>query len=63
MHTTLGIEQEYLPGQDRALFDARPDLVMTGRTVFGHSPAKGQQLDDVLFRLDSAPRARLYAGV
>ena len=48
VHTTLGIEQEYFL-VDRALFDARPDLVMTGRTVFGHSPAKGQQLDDHYF--------------
>ncbi|WP_375418829.1 glutamine synthetase III [uncultured Hymenobacter sp.] len=48
VNTTLGIEQEYFL-VDRALFDARPDLVMTGRTVFGHSPAKGQQLDDHYF--------------
>ncbi|ALJ00485.1 glutamine synthetase III family protein [Rufibacter tibetensis] len=46
--TTLGIEQEYFL-VDRALFDARPDLVMTGRTVFGHEPAKGQQLEDHYF--------------
>ncbi|QHL86442.1 glutamine synthetase type III [Nibribacter ruber] len=46
--TTLGIEQEYFL-VDRALFDARPDLVMTGRTVFGHAPAKGQQLEDHYF--------------
>jgi glutamine synthetase len=45
---TLGIEQEYFL-VDRALFDARPDLVMTGRTVFGHEPAKGQQLEDHYF--------------
>ena len=48
VNTTLGIEQEYFL-VDRALFDARPDLVLTGRTVFGHSPAKGQQLDDHYF--------------
>ena len=48
VHTTLGIEQEYFL-VDRALFDARPDLVMTGRTLFGHAPAKGQQLDDHYF--------------
>ncbi|GAA4298365.1 glutamine synthetase III [Nibribacter koreensis] len=46
--TTLGIEQEYFL-VDRALYDARPDLVMTGRTVFGHAPAKGQQLEDHYF--------------
>ncbi len=45
---TLGIEQEYFL-IDEALFNARPDLIMTGRTVFGHSPAKGQQLEDHYF--------------
>jgi glutamine synthetase len=34
---------------DKALHDARPDLMMTGRTVFGHAPAKGQQMDDHYF--------------
>ena len=46
--TTLGWEQEYFL-VDKALFAARPDLVLTGRTVFGHSPAKGQELDDHYF--------------
>ena len=46
--TTLGIEQEYFL-VDKALFAARPDLVMTGRTLFGHAPAKGQQLEDHYF--------------
>ena len=45
---TLGWEQEYFL-VDTALFNARPDLVMTGRAVFGHAPAKGQQLDDHYF--------------
>ncbi|MES2387164.1 MAG: glutamine synthetase III [Bacteroidota bacterium] len=45
---TLGAEQEYFV-IDKALFNARPDLVMSGRTVFGHSPAKGQQLEDHYF--------------
>jgi glutamine synthetase len=45
---TLGWEQEYFL-IDEALYNARPDLVMTGRTVFGHSPAKGQQLEDHYF--------------
>jgi glutamine synthetase len=45
---TLGIEQEYFL-VDKALYYARPDLLMTGRTVFGHSPARGQQLDDHYF--------------
>lgn len=45
---TLGWEQEYFV-IDEALFNARPDLVMSGRTVFGHAPAKGQQLEDHYF--------------
>jgi glutamine synthetase len=45
---TLGIEQEYFL-VDTALANARPDLSITGRTVFGHSPAKGQQLEDHYF--------------
>ncbi|AII53641.1 glutamine synthetase III [Hymenobacter sp. APR13] len=57
VHTTLGIEQEYFL-VDRALYNARPDLVMTGRTLFGHSPAKGQQLEDHYF--GSIP-ARVHA--
>lgn len=48
VNTTLGIEQEYFL-VDKALFDARPDLVMTGRTLFGHAAAKGQQLEDHYF--------------
>lgn len=47
-HATLGIEQEYFL-VDSALFNARPDLMLTGRTLFGHSPAKGQQLEDHYF--------------
>jgi glutamine synthetase len=45
---TLGPEQEYFL-IDEALYNARPDLVMAGRTVFGHSPARGQQLEDHYF--------------
>ena len=45
---TLGWEQEYFL-VDRALYNARPDLMMTGRTLLGHDPAKGQQLDDHYF--------------
>jgi glutamine synthetase len=45
---TLGWEQEYFL-VDRALFLARPDLVLTGRTLFGHSSAKDQQLEDHYF--------------
>lgn len=45
---SLGVEQEYFV-IDRALFATRPDLVMAGRTVFGHNPARGQQLEDHYF--------------
>jgi glutamine synthetase len=45
---TLGWEQEYFV-IDEALANARPDLVMCGRTLIGHAPAKGQQLDDHYF--------------
>ncbi len=45
---SLGAEQEYF-AVDKALASARPDLVMAGRTVFGHSPARGQQLEDHYF--------------
>ena len=45
---TLGWEQEYFL-IDTALYQSRPDLVFTGRTLLGHAPAKGQQLDDHYF--------------
>lgn len=45
---TLGWEQEYFL-VDEAMYSARPDLLLTGRTLTGHSPAKGQQLDDHYF--------------
>lgn len=48
VHPSLGIEQEYFL-IDRALFSARPDLVLSGRSLFGHSSAKGQQLEDHYF--------------
>ena len=54
---TLGWEQEYFV-VDASLANARPDLIMTGRTVFGHAPAKGQQLEDHYF--GSIPE-RVYA--
>jgi len=46
--TTLGWEQEYFL-VDEALYYARPDLVHTGRTLLGATPAKGQQLEDHYF--------------
>lgn len=54
---TLGWEQEYFI-IDEALANARPDLVLCDRTVFGASPAKGQQLEDHYF--GSIPE-RVYA--
>ena len=45
---SLGIEQEYFL-VDEALFYARPDLMLTGRTLLGQSPEKGQQLEDHYF--------------
>ncbi len=48
VNATLGWEQEYFL-IDQALFNARPDLMMTGRALFGHAPAKGQQLEDHYF--------------
>lgn len=54
---TLGWEQEYFV-IDETLANARPDLVMCGRTLIGHAPAKGQQLEDHYF--GSIPE-RVYA--
>ncbi len=54
---TLGWEQEYFV-IDETLANARPDLVMCGRTLMGHAPAKGQQLEDHYF--GSIPE-RVYA--
>jgi glutamine synthetase len=48
VQTTLGWEQEYFL-VDTALFNARPDLMIAGRALVGHAPAKGQQLDDHYF--------------
>ncbi len=46
--SSLGWEQEYFL-IDKALASSRPDITLTGRTLLGHSPAKGQQLDDHYF--------------
>ena len=48
VYPTLGWEQEYFL-VDEALYAARPDLVLTGKTVFGHASAKDQQLSDHYF--------------
>ncbi len=57
VNATLGWEQEYFV-VDAGLATARPDLLLTGRTVFGHAPAKGQQLEDHYF---GAIPERVYA--
>ena len=46
--SNLGWEQEYFL-VDEALYAARPDMVMTGRTLMGHDSAKNQQMDDHYF--------------
>ena len=48
VQATLGWEQEYFL-VDIALYNARPDIKMTGRTLLGHAAAKGQQLEDHYF--------------
>ncbi|MCB0473130.1 MAG: glutamine synthetase III, partial [Flavobacteriaceae bacterium] len=48
VNATLGWEQEYFL-IDSALATSRPDLTLTGRTLLGHAPAKGQQLEDHYF--------------
>lgn len=55
---TLGPEQEYFL-VDTALFNSRPDLIMTNRTLFGHEPARGQQLEDHYFA-SIPPRVQAY---
>ena len=46
--STVGAEQEYFL-VDRKMFDARKDLIFTGRTLFGAKPPKGQELEDHYF--------------
>ena len=48
VNANLGWEQEYFL-IDEALFMARPDLILTGRTLMGHASSKDQQLDDHYF--------------
>ncbi|RPH73734.1 glutamine synthetase type III, partial [bacterium] len=45
---TLGVEQEYFL-IDEALYNARPDIILTGRSLMGHASAKDQQLEDHYF--------------
>lgn len=46
--TSVGPEQEYFL-VDKKLYDQRPDLIYTGRTLFGAKPPKGQEMDDHYF--------------
>jgi glutamine synthetase len=46
--TTVGPEQEYFL-VDKSFYDQRPDLILTGRTIFGALPAKGQEMEDHYF--------------
>ncbi|MDR0376213.1 MAG: glutamine synthetase III [Spirochaetaceae bacterium] len=46
--TTVGPEQEYFL-VDKAFYDKRPDLILTGRTLIGALPAKGQEMEDHYF--------------
>ena len=48
VRTSVGPEQEYFL-IDREMYDKRPDLVFTGRTLFGAKPPKGQEMDDHYF--------------
>ncbi|SFU76535.1 glutamine synthetase [Pustulibacterium marinum] len=48
VNATLGWEQEFFL-VDKGLAYSRPDILMAGRTMLGHAPAKGQQLDDHYF--------------
>ena len=48
VHTNLGWEQEYFL-VDEGLYAARPDLLLTGRTLMGHDSAKNQQMEDHYF--------------
>ncbi len=48
VYSTLGCEQEYFL-VDKAFYLLRPDLMLAGRTLFGASPAKGQELEDHYF--------------
>ncbi len=56
--TSVGPEQEYFL-VDKKVFDKRPDLIFTGRTLFGAKPAKGQELDDHYFGVIK-PRVQAY---
>ena len=56
--STVGAEQEYFI-IDKKMFDQREDLILTGRTLFGAKPPKGQELDDQYFA-NIRPRIASY---
>ena len=57
VYPTVGTEQEYFL-IDKALYLQRPDLIVTGRTLYGAKPPKGQELDDHFF---GAIKPRVHA--
>ena len=59
--TNIGPEQEYFL-VDRRLAEQRPDLVLTGRTLFGAPPPKGQELEDQYFGPIRRADPRLHDG-
>ena len=56
--STVGPEQEYFL-IDKAMYDQREDLIMSGRTLFGATPPKGQELDDQYYA-NLKPRVAAY---
>lgn len=58
VRTSVGPEQEYFL-VDKAMFEQRPDLMLTGRTLFGAKAPKGQELDDHYFGVIK-PRVAAY---
>ena len=56
--STVGAEQEYFL-IDKKMYDQREDLILTGRTLFGAKPPKGQELDDQYFA-NLRPRIAAY---
>lgn len=58
VRTSVGPEQEYFL-VDREMYEKRPDLIFTGRTLFGAKPPKGQEMDDHYFGMIK-PRVAAY---
>ena len=56
--TTVGTEQEYFL-VDKKLYEQRPDLILTGRTLFGAMPTRGQEMEDHYFGMIS-PRVSAF---